>query len=50
MVTPDQMCAAVSSTSVTVVHVVADCRGLQLHVGSTRQLCFVGATGPKVGT
>ena len=38
-----------SSTSVTIVHVVAGCDGLLLHVGSTRQLCFVGASGPKVG-
>lgn len=44
----DQICATFSSTSVTGVHVVAGCCGLWLHVGSTRQLCFVGASGPKV--
>jgi hypothetical protein len=40
--------AAFSSTSATKVHVVAGCCGLELHVGSTRQLCFDGASRPKV--
>lgn len=48
MVMSGQIRATLSSTSVTIVHVVAGCCGFQLDVGSTTQVCFVGASGPKV--